>query len=101
MEADEYLKLADLEDDIWFFRAAHAHVRRELLRHLPISRPARILDAGCGTGGLLKRLAGLSPHWTWSGIDLIPQAWALAQQRNPDCDIGEASILELPFENGS
>lgn len=49
----------------------------------------------------MKRLAGLSPHWTWSGIDLIPQAWALAQQRNPDCDIGEASILELPFENGS
>lgn len=101
MEADEYLKLAELEDDIWFFRAAHAHVRRELLAHVPISRPAKILDAGCGTGGLLKRLADLSPSWTWSGIDFMPQACALARRRNPDCDIREASVLQLPFDDGS
>ncbi len=101
MEADEYIKLADLEDDIWYFRAAHAHVRRELLAHVPVSRPAKMLDAGCGTGGLVKRFAPLSPHWSWSGIDFMPQACELALRRCPGCDIRQASVLQLPFEDAS
>jgi len=101
MEPDEYLKLADLDDEIWYFRAAHAHVRRELLEHLPASKTAEILDAGCGAGGLLKRLGSLSPHWSWSGVDFMPQACELARQRCPGRDIREASILELPFADRS
>ncbi len=101
MEADEYLKLAELEDDIWYFRAAHAHVRRELLAHVVPGHPAKLLDAGCGTGGLLKRFGSLSPHWSWHGIDFMPQACELALRRCPGCDIRQASALQLPYEDAS
>src|SRR4051812_4229747 len=57
MNADEYLKLADAEDRMWYFRSLHRHVRRELER-LEKRSPggearSQILDAGCGTGGLI------------------------------------------------
>ncbi len=101
MQANEYVKLADVEDDLWYFRALHAHVRREVRARIPAAQTTRILDAGCGTGGLLKRLMPLSSRWIWSGIDFMPQACELARLRCPDCNIREASVTELPFEDGS
>ena len=101
MQADEYVKLADVEDDLWYFRALHAHVRRELLARVPTTQATRILDAGCGTGGLLKRVVPLSSHWTWSAIDFMPQACELTRLRCPGCDIREASVTSLPFDDAS
>ena len=49
MDAEEYRKLAAVEDAMWYFRALHAHVERELSARLPVG-PARILDAGCRRG---------------------------------------------------
>src|SRR5690348_3275693 len=80
MEAEEYRKLADVEDRMWYFRALHAHVERELTRLLG-SRLAAVLDAGCGTGGLILRLARRHPAWRWSGIDLSETACELALER--------------------
>ena len=30
MNTDEYVKLAEVEDGMWYFRSLHAHVDREL-----------------------------------------------------------------------
>src|SRR6186713_3158521 len=81
MDPAEYPKLAAVEDTMWYFRALHALARGALERELPAETPAEILDAGCGTGGLIRRLSAAHPAWRWSGVDLSPIACALARQR--------------------
>ena len=99
VNTDEYLKLAEVEDRMWYFHALHAHVARELRRAIPGEREARVLDAGCGTGGLILRLQKQFPHWRWSGIDFSALACEMAQRRT-GAEIREASITNLPFAEG-
>jgi ubiquinone/menaquinone biosynthesis C-methylase UbiE len=104
MNNDEYLKLAEVEDQMWYFRSLHAHMRRELKTRMRVSGRSgvHVLDAGCGTGGMLLRLRAQEPAWRWSGIDFMPLACELARQRcGPGVDIRAASITELPFEDQS
>ena len=131
MNTDEYLKLAEVEDQMWYFRSLHAHVARELAGlvarqagktapvatgaggHPPpsgedaavpskaVSRP-QVLDAGCGTGGLILRLRAAPPAWKFAGIDFMPIACELARQRcGPEVDVRVATITELPFADES
>lgn len=96
MEAVEYRKLAEVEDAMWYFRALHSHVERELASALGEGN-ATVLDAGCGTGGLIRRLAPRRPNWRWTGADIEPIACALAKERATTGKICEASVTALPF----
>lgn len=99
MNADEYLKLAEVEDQMWYFRSLHRHIRRELAQVKP---DAAFLDAGCGTGGLILRFREWFPQWKFSGIDFMPLAIELAKKRcGPEVDLRVASITELPFADAS
>ena len=56
MELTEYARMDAVEDHMWWYRALH----RRLVAALA-GRDGCVLDAGCGTGGLLARLlAGAS-----------------------------------------
>jgi SAM-dependent methyltransferase len=99
MQFDEYRKLAETEDRMWYFRALHRRLEDGLARALPRG-PARILDAGCGTGGFLRALRASRPEWTLTGVDLSPVACVLARQRTP-VPIVEASLARLPFADGA
>jgi len=55
MKADEFKKMAALEDAHWWFRGRR-YLLRALVRRLGL-RKALILDAGCGTGFAGKELA--------------------------------------------
>ena len=105
--------MAAVEDEMWFYRALHAHLEGELTAALKGTRRdaiqsagptpranegIRILDAGCGTGGLIRRLANRHPGWTWTGVDLEPIAVELARSRCR-AEIVQASLLELPFDD--
>ncbi len=95
MEPAEYRRLAAVEDTMGYFRALHGHVHVALDRHLG-GRPARILDAGCGTGGLIRRLTEFEPRWSWVGVDQSTLACELARGRC-EAEIREASVTALPF----
>ena len=100
MNTDEYLKLAEVEDRMWYFRSLHAHIARELEPVVPVG--AAVLDAGCGTGGLILRLRARHPDWQYAGIDFMPIAAELAQKRcGAGVDIRVASITALPFPDAS
>jgi SAM-dependent methyltransferase len=98
MEDAEYRKLAAVEDDMWYFNGLHALIERELGVASSV-RPFSVLDAGCGTGGLIRRLAPDHSDWSWTGVDLSPLACALARERTR-ADIVEASVTALPFPAG-
>jgi SAM-dependent methyltransferase len=101
MDADEYLKLAEFEDRMWYFRSLHRHALRELRKCLHGKDAPRVLDAGCGTGGLLMRLQRAQPAWRLSGIDFSPLACDWAKSRCRGAEIREASITSLPFGDTS
>ncbi len=95
MQPDEYRKLAETEDRMWYFHALNRRFEHFVRRQLSTG-PARILDAGCGTGGLIKHLAAANAEWRLTGVDFMPQACELARKRT-GAEIVEGSITALPF----
>lgn len=101
MQSDEYRKLAAVEDAIWYFHGLHAQMRARLEKVIrPAASPARVLDAGCGTGGLIRRLSGQMPGVQWTGLDLSPLACELARER-VKATVVEGSVTALPFADGT
>jgi SAM-dependent methyltransferase len=100
MQADEYRKMAEVEDAMWYYRALHRHVGRSLAENLPEIEMPKVLDAGCGTGGLLRHLRAAQPAWGLSGLDFSPLACELARERT-GLEITQGSILALPFADAA
>jgi SAM-dependent methyltransferase len=93
----EYEKLAEVEEGMWWFRGLHANLVAAVPKGLPAGP---LLDAGCGTGGLLKRLGAAFPERPVLGLDYDGFACALAQRRSgaPVC---RGSVNDLPFADAS
>ena len=94
MNIDEYRALAEQEDDFWHFQALHRHVRRTLDAQ-GIRSSAQLLDAGCGTGGLLRRLQAWFPDAQLCGLDSSAIAVEWARSRCT-CPIATASVSAMP-----
>jgi len=60
--------------------------------------PARVLDAGCGTGRLLSECQAKTGAAAWA-VDLFPEALALARRRC-SASLAAASADALPFPDG-
>lgn len=83
---------------MWYYRALHRHVARSLARRL--GPAARVLDAGCGTGGLLRRLHEAQPAWRLTGLDFSPLACELARERTGG-EVVPGSVAALPFADAT
>jgi SAM-dependent methyltransferase len=94
MNADEYRKLAEVEDRMWYFGALHGHIEHELVRAFR-DGPASVLDAGCGTGGMIARLAPRHLAWNWTALDVSELAVSYAQQRLAQPAIGVSANEKL------
>ncbi|TSC71911.1 MAG: 2-polyprenyl-6-hydroxyphenyl methylase / 3-demethylubiquinone-9 3-methyltransferase [Parcubacteria group bacterium Gr01-1014_38] len=68
-----------------------------ILRYLRVGQ--RVLDAGCGTGGLLRFLKQRGGNVT--GVDASPVAVELLKRAAPDIPVHAASIERLPFPDAS
>jgi ubiquinone/menaquinone biosynthesis C-methylase UbiE len=99
MEDDEYDTLAALEDRHWWYAGQRA-IAGALLRRVPLSPNAAILDAGCGVGGGLTWLRESAGELgTVTGIDLHPRALRHAAQVSRR--VARASVEALPFPEQS
>ena len=86
---------------MWWFAALHANLLMLLRRSLPRPRSERdLLDAGCGTGGLLAKLARQFPDAEAIGLDAdeIACHWAAEKSARPVC---AGSVNALPFADGT
>ncbi|GAB3644091.1 class I SAM-dependent DNA methyltransferase [Spirosoma arcticum] len=78
---DEYEKMFRLEGQLWWYRILHERVEAALQQHFGNRRDVRILDAGCGTGGLLNFLRQRG-YTDLHGIDGSADAVAFCQERD-------------------
>jgi ubiquinone/menaquinone biosynthesis C-methylase UbiE len=77
-------------------------VHRGVLAHLPEDfHPAGILDIGCGTGRLLRRMQARWPAAAFAGVDLAEGMVAEARRLTPGALIQRAPAERLPLANGS
>ncbi|MFZ5864977.1 MAG: class I SAM-dependent methyltransferase [Thermodesulfobacteriota bacterium] len=96
MEQHEYETMYHVEGRYWWYVGLHRLVLKVLAQHVPVDRPAKILDAGCGTGGFLHQLSERPGHVV--GIDLSSEAVNWCRVRG-FAGLTQASICEIPFQS--
>jgi SAM-dependent methyltransferase len=105
MEPEAYAAHFALEDTHWWFRSKRALVAALLRRHGGALH--RVLDVGCGTGGMLRALADGAPPGgeravspVAVGVDASPIALTLSRRRGLGRLVAGAGEA-LPFRSGA
>jgi SAM-dependent methyltransferase len=99
MDAHEYEKMVEVEDRMWWYQGLHGNLALVVDRFLP-APGARLLDAGCGTGGLLRALGGVPARFRLFGLDAWQPACGLARKRSRR-PVVNGTIERLPFADGA
>jgi SAM-dependent methyltransferase len=99
MELAEYDLMDAVEDRMWWYRAMHARVI-DAVRRRPGPAGRALLDAGCGTGGLLRRLAAAAIGHRLVGVDFSAAAAARAHAKS-GASTAAGDIQALPFDAGT
>jgi len=94
VERIEYERMHAVEDRMWWYRGLRALVVQELTRALRKAdgkAEGPVLDAGCGTGGMLARLGPAA-----LGVEYDPAAAALAGAKSGR-PVACGSVNEMPL----
>lgn len=94
MTPAEHDLLRTAEEEHWWYAVLHDLVLGEMMTR--VRRGAAVLDAGCGTGGMMARLGA----WDTKGVDISPAAIAHCRQRGL-AHATQASVSALPFADAS
>ncbi|HLY99338.1 MAG TPA: class I SAM-dependent methyltransferase [Candidatus Angelobacter sp.] len=88
---------------LWNMNARHSKVTDWGLSHISISQHDAILDAGCGGGRTVSKLAAMATQGKVYGIDFSRASVAVAGKTNQQwikmgrVEIREGSVSQLPF----
>ena len=97
MRAQDYADLYALEESLWWFVGMREVTRAVLDPLCPPGRRRDILDAGCGTGGMLTWLERYADGGRVAGVDISADALDFCRSRGLR-DVARASVTALPFD---
>ena len=97
MDPQEYLTMFKLEDNHWWYNGLRNIVFSFLEREKGEMSGPRILDAGCGTGGILDAIKN-KYNMDGIGFDISREALSLCSVRGL-LKLIQASANEMPFYN--
>jgi ubiquinone/menaquinone biosynthesis C-methylase UbiE len=98
MSPDEHDVMRAVEDRYWWYQALRHHVAVSVE---PVAGRFSLLDAGCGTGGMLSVARQRFPEAELCGIDESSHAIELAAARDTGARLQQASVHDLPFPAAS
>lgn len=96
MEASEYRNIFENEGSHFFYVANRKVILSLVKKYAGKDKKIRILDAGCGTGFLAKKL---EPYGDVDAIDLHSEAVKFAKLRGINAK--KASVNDIPFRENS
>jgi len=88
---------------LWNMNSRHSKVTDWGLSHISIDKRDTILDAGCGGGRTVNKLAAIASQGKVYGVDFSAESAAFASRINKQwidtdrVEIREASVSQLPF----
>ena len=97
MDRTEYQRMHAVEDRMWWYRGLRALAAEELGRALGRSMVAGpVLDAGCGTGGMLARLGSAVLGRPTLGLefDAVAAVFAATKSGRP---VAAGSVNQMPL----
>jgi ubiquinone/menaquinone biosynthesis C-methylase UbiE len=94
MSVAEIDTMRSVEDELWWYRGLRRHVVNSIEARHP---KFKLLDAGCGTGGMLSYVRARFPEAALTGMDFSERALELTGQRNLGADLVQGSTDALPF----
>jgi SAM-dependent methyltransferase len=92
VNSDYELQTHRVEDSHWWYRGRR-RVLEQALTRVALPAPARILDAGCGSG---RNMLELARYGEVAGVELSGTSATLARERGVG-EVVEGSVLEMPF----
>lgn len=101
MRFPEYERMAEVESRMWWFRNLHHNLLAVIENALgaPLAETLAgksLLDAGCGTGGVLMRLEAAAPDGIYYGVDIAERAVEFAREKTR-AELKIGSVDELPY----
>lgn len=99
MNPEQYEILFKSEESHWWFKALHSLVRSWISRKA-IHKGSKVLDIGCGTGGLMKFLQKANLPVDIIGTD-ASEAALLFCRSGLFFNIAKGEVEKLPFKDGS
>jgi len=102
MQIEEYDALEKVEHEHWFYKGKRLLVRKWVERAVKLASGDRIVDAGAGTGELVRELRSIYDQRGVSviGIEFVEEARRLAKERKAT-ELLAGSILDLPLDDES
>lgn len=97
MEKEEHERVFHLQDHHWWFEGKRSIVKAVLDQLGLGNLSLRILDVGCGTGGMFRLL---KEYGAVTGIDISETALSLCASRYQST-LCQSSALQLPFQDES
>ncbi|MBR0644690.1 class I SAM-dependent methyltransferase [Plastoroseomonas hellenica] len=94
MDAAEYALMDTVEDRMWWYRALRARIVAALAARP--GAPGPVLDAGCGTGGMLAALRAAGVTRPLAGFDFMPEAARRARAKT-GAPVAVGDITHQPF----
>ncbi|MDB6116817.1 MAG: Methyltransferase type 11 [Verrucomicrobiaceae bacterium] len=98
MHLAEYDTMRQVEDRHWWYGIVRGLALKALTKRC--GPKAAVLDAGCGTGGMLEVVRQARPGWALHGVDLEPEAVAHCRARGL-INVSRETVSRLPYEDGS
>lgn len=100
INSEEYRAMFEVEENLWWYKILHEKVIAEIDSFSKGNKQIKILDAGCGTGGLLLKMQ-IAGYQNIKGFDFNDDAVAFSKSRGLNVQKLDITHLQGVYEKES